>query len=350
MTDAWPVGAGSGRVAGVRRIGRHRAFVGATAAVAAVLLAAGAASMVAPVEWCGGTNPHGVLSLHYGSASIHFASFQDPDGEWANPAEAFDGRGWPMVPPHGCGPNISAVDAGWADRLAFAAAGPAWRSYGYGVRDIGRQQTISATLPLLVLALLAGLPTAVVGVRHLLDKERRHRAAGRCGGCGYDLRATTVGRCSECGRPTDAPMAADGLGWVATAACVVLVLTAAWFGVAAAGSAVVGRRVALVEVRRSHMDYLSSFAIPARVAEVGIDRLSLYAGAAPVGFQSPDVAAVFPRPSMLGLAAAGYESKSTNLGPAWRLNVPLLAGVAVLLMPPVAVALRARSRRHRPTS
>ena len=54
-----------------------------------------------------------------------------------------------------------------------------------------------AVTPFWMLAIVAGLPL-MLGLRTFWVR-RKWGAAGTCGGCGYDLRAST-GRCPECGR------------------------------------------------------------------------------------------------------------------------------------------------------
>jgi hypothetical protein len=67
-------------------------------------------------------------------------------------------------------------------------------------------RTTHVTVPYRLPALATGVPLALVAVVQALragiaHHRRRRIRRGLCGKCGYDLRATTAGRCPECGTP-----------------------------------------------------------------------------------------------------------------------------------------------------
>ena len=68
--------------------------------------------------------------------------------------------------------------------------------------SIGRAGHLALLVPFWFLAVLTGL----LPLRRVTREVRRWRWArnGRCLVCGYDLRATTAGRCPECGTPVGA--------------------------------------------------------------------------------------------------------------------------------------------------
>ena len=93
-------------------------------------------------------------------------------------------------------------------RAATDLAGRTWRPYtrrGTSSTRPGPSSTWADTqwtlpLPLLVL-LFALLPLRWAILRR---RERRRKAAGICVRCGYDLRGSNSGKCSECGEPIPA--------------------------------------------------------------------------------------------------------------------------------------------------
>lgn len=82
----------------------------------------------------------------------------------------------------------------WIQYLGFSyykADFPVFKSHVFGV-------------PFWFLAMLPLAVPALVLRRRL--RRRRYKMAGRCGGCGYDLRASE-GVCPECGMPRPSPIA-----------------------------------------------------------------------------------------------------------------------------------------------
>ena len=113
--------------------------------------------------------------------------------------------------PAGGRPEIDAWEGALPAEATHGCAGAVCyvrRGVGAGGRDGGGGETIEDLQQdfeygvALSLPWAAGLPAAAMAVGGCglaaLRRRDRHRAAGRCRRCGYDLRAT-AGQCPECG-------------------------------------------------------------------------------------------------------------------------------------------------------
>jgi len=85
--------------------------------------------------------------------------------------------------------------------------------FGYFRRRPNADQVGDAVVyvPYYFVAATSGAAAALLGrpaIRRWV--QRRRRAAGRCGACGYDLRGTPDGRCPECGTTATAALTPPG--------------------------------------------------------------------------------------------------------------------------------------------